>query len=234
MIPPGSVVDSFLLFSGELELALARSNRFVVAHTNKFIIYEFWKCALSDPDKIITIALDLVPHLTNENMFNILQEEWPRYRDSFVRSAFFFLLNRFSDKGLLSSGKLTPTKLNPLTIASLKNFKVENFEVMLDPSLNFIECIEKTQRKEYLLFPIGKFNYNLFDYGKNKGHEITLIHHQRFYDAVRNLKENWIVLYKQHPQVHILYKDYPIIMLDKYGRKTTQKNKCEDLVIANF
>ena len=52
LIPTGAVVDSYLLFSGEIELNLAQSDRFVVAHTNKYVIYEFWKSTMEEPWRV--------------------------------------------------------------------------------------------------------------------------------------------------------------------------------------
>ena len=46
--------------------------------------------------------------------------------------------------------------------------------------------------------------------------------------------KKWVVLYKNHKRVFDLYKGYHIIMVDQYGRKTNKKDKCEDIVIANF
>ena len=46
IIPEGSVVSTFLFFDGELDLWLAEADRVVRAHTNKYVIYEFWKCII--------------------------------------------------------------------------------------------------------------------------------------------------------------------------------------------
>ena len=88
-IPKGSVVDSFLFFSGEVELNLAESERFVIAHTNKYVIYEFWKCAMEDPVRIAEISEFIYP-IGDEKLFHVFQEDWPKYKDHFTRSALFF------------------------------------------------------------------------------------------------------------------------------------------------
>ena len=152
LIPHGSVINSFLFFSGELEFSLARDDRFIVAHTNKFVIYEFWKCAMEEPHKIADISKDLLPHIKNENMFHIIQESWPTYRDSFIRSAFFFLLNRCSESGLISSGKLNNENFNPISILHLKNFKIDNFHLVLDKQAKFIDSFKNIKDADYFYF----------------------------------------------------------------------------------
>ena len=42
MIPEKSFVDTYLLYSGETEINLAEADRYVVSHTNSYIIYDFW------------------------------------------------------------------------------------------------------------------------------------------------------------------------------------------------
>ncbi len=234
MITPGSVIHSFLFFAGTPEFALAERGNFVAAHTTKYVIYEFWKCAQQDPETIVKMAESLFPHLNNEITFHILQESWPTYRNPILRSALFFLLNRCSESGLISAGKLDPLRYNPISLSHLKKFKIDNFHLQLDSDENFINSIHHIKDADYLLFPIGRFNYNLFEYGKSKGYEMTTIHHKRFYEALRDVETKWIVLYKYHPEAYILYKDHNIMMLDKYGRQTKEKDSCEELVIANF
>ena len=48
-IPVGSVVDTFVLFDGEYEIALSEYDRFVCAHTNKYAVFEFWHTLQRNP-----------------------------------------------------------------------------------------------------------------------------------------------------------------------------------------
>ena len=50
-IPAGAVIDSYLLFSGDLELSLSDYDMFVCAHTNKYGIYAFWLHLIEDSRK---------------------------------------------------------------------------------------------------------------------------------------------------------------------------------------
>ena len=49
LIPAQSKVHSFLLYDGNVELKLAASSRQVVAHTNNYVVHEFWECVLENP-----------------------------------------------------------------------------------------------------------------------------------------------------------------------------------------
>ena len=234
IIPKGTVVNSFLFFSGVQEFSLAESERLVIAHTNKYVIYEFWKCVIEDPQRIAKIAEYMFSKMVGNWDFHLLQENWPKYKDPYIRSALFFLLNRCSESGFISTGKLNDERYNPISLSYLNNFNVRNFHIIWDKKENVHETFIDIENTDYLLFPVGKFNYNLFEYGKNKGYEMTTIHHKKLYESLQEIKHKWVTLYKYHPQANALYKDYNITMIDKYGRETKDKDNCEELVIANF
>jgi|10_taG_2_1085330.scaffolds.fasta_scaffold91022_2 site-specific DNA-adenine methylase len=235
LIPKKSVVSSFLFYSGALEFSLAEDKRFVVSHTNKYVIYEFWDCLLREAKTVGRMAKNLFSKIQNENIFYTFQEAWPTYKDPNFRSALFFILNRCSEGGHISCGKFNKNLLSGFALASLQNFKIENFYINFDSEDNWTNNLdEKGEKADYLLFPVGKYNFNLFEYGKNKGFEFTAVNHRELCNILTPMDKRWVVLYKNHKKVFDLYKDHRIIMVDQYGRKTNKKDKCEDIVIANF
>ena len=241
LIPPKSIVSSFLFFSGAVEFNLAANNRFVVGHTNRALVYEFWQHAVTDPLHIATQSKYFFDNLfgddpvfTDDKMFTVLQETWFRKKDPASRTAFFFLLNRCSETGLISSGKLNKHYFNPVALSHLKNFKADNLYIKFDEEEEFTKTLEEDDGSDYLLFPVGRCTHNFFEAGKNKGFETTAVHHEQLCETLKQRDKKWVVLYKNHKRVFDLYNTYHIIMNDQYGRQTTKKDKCEDIVIANF
>ena len=240
LIPSRSIVSSFLFYSGALEFNLAEDDRFISAHTNRYVVYEFWKCAMEDPftvaerAKVFSRLLKDDSAFSSEKTFTILQENWTKYEDPWTRSAYFFLLNRCSEVGLVSSGKLNMKYFNPLSITNLKNFKPKNFHIHFVQEESFANILSAAEEPDYLFLPVGEYSYNLFEHGKSKGHETTTVHHKKLYKSLKEQNKKWVVLYKNHSDVFNLYKGNNIIMVDRYGRKTTKKDNCEDIIIANF
>jgi len=234
MIPRGSVVHSFAFFDGSLEIGLARDDRFIVAHTTKYPIYEFWTCAFKDPMRIATLSNYL--HPIEENTHKILQENWARYQDPFLRSALFFLLNQCSDSGLISSGVLDNDKYNSFAVSRLTNFKLSNFHIELDSDKTLTEAIEGADKTEadYLLVPAGNYNYGFLHHGKIQSLEITPINHKELFTTMNSLQYNWILIYNFHKEVKEIYKEYKQTMIDKYGNLTLKEESCKELIIANF
>ena len=74
IIPEKSFVDSYLLYSGDIEINLAESNRYVVSHTNSFIVYDFWRALFHSPE-IITQMVDHFWPIEDEKLFEKLKDE---------------------------------------------------------------------------------------------------------------------------------------------------------------
>jgi len=243
LIPQKSIVSSFLLYSGAVELNLSFADRFVIAHTNRSVVYEFWKCIESAPDYVArqskyffdNIFQDDSDIFSVESLFEYLQKSWTMVGDDpFTRASYFFLLNRCSESALISSGELNLKYVNPLAFSTLRNIKLKNLHIQFDKDEDFIDAIGREEKSDYLLFPVGVYKHNLFKKVKAAGCETTQVHHKKLYENLSKQDKKWIVLYKNHTSVFDLYKNYNITMVDKYGRQTIKKDKCEDIVIANF
>jgi hypothetical protein len=235
IIPIGSVIDSFLFFSGEIELSLAASNRFVSAHTLNYVIYEFWECALEDPATITEFVISKpFGSFFNKKIFHILQENWPMYKDPYVRSALFFVLNRCSSTAAISSGEFNTSQFTPSAISTLRNFKTNNFHLALDSVDTLSQSIALDTKGEYMLLPMPPFAYNFFKEGKSCGHEEAIIDHQLVKSTLDAIEKKWIVVYPKHAVVLKLYEDYTIRLINKYGNPTEMIDDCEEIIVTNF
>ena len=168
-------------------------------------------------------------------MFDILQENWTSYSDPFVRAALFLMLSWSSSTGLISSGNFQKAPYNPLLLSNIENFRTKNFHLtFVDPKLSIAETIASYNSAPYLMLPMGRFSYNLFEEGRSLGKEQTAVNHRDVFSALDENKQKWIVLYKNHNWVYKTYRDYDVVMVDKYGNTTQQKNDCEDIIVTNF
>mgnify|MGYP003645482778 CR=1 FL=1 len=235
LIPKGSIIDSYLFYSGEIEFSLCQSQRFVNAHTTSPYIYEFWTSLFDEGNNVYDIAnCDLFKF--EPDMFPILQEQWYQYGgDPCIRAALFFILNRCSSLGLISSGELSTANYNPIALSHLKRFThPSNFYVNNEAGSSFIDTLRPNPMADFMLIPCGDFSYNLFEAGKNRGVEETPVHHSQLREILREERKKWIVCYNHHPSLSSFYDQENIIMIDKYGRPITESKDCEVMVIYNF
>jgi hypothetical protein len=242
LVPRGAYVNSVLLYGGESELKIASDHRIVVAHTDNYLVYEFWKSIIEDPQIVATIAEYHHP-FEHPEVFMLHQRDWPWYTDSNLRAALFFLLNRCSSLNLASAGKLELEKVNPNFIARLNNFRLDKaaFNVRWHKVENFSQLLEKvaddTARRKngYLYVPLRKFVHDQFDSSSDVGYEMTVVKHMNTCAYLKNRKDiRWMVAYKANNQVLKMYEGANIKMIDSYGQPTNSRDACEELIIANF
>jgi hypothetical protein len=235
LIPRGSVAETFVFYSGQLEFLLTDYERFVMAHTTRPPIHEFWACIQKDARRVYEILTSEIFKFDNENMFQILQETWGSYPNPYVRSALFFLMNTCSEQGLLSSGHLDITNFNKHSLNRLKTYeKPSNLFITLDKEEDLISTIVESNPTDFLVFPLPSYSYNLFEHGTSVGYEETRINHDRLFRKLDSLTKKWIVSYPYHEAAANLYKDYNQTLINKYGKPTTSIEACEEIVIANF
>tara|TARA_R110000824_G_scaffold189440_1_gene370891 strand:- start:502 stop:1260 length:759 start_codon:yes stop_codon:yes gene_type:complete len=233
IIPKNSVVESYFLYSGEIEIDLCSKERLVISHTSKYPTYEFWWMAKNQPRRIASMAESIFPGLSIEMLYRF-QENWHKQRDPVYRAALFYILNRCSKENQVSSGALDRRRLSPITTSRFKKLSINNFHVILDKSQDLYTRINNNIKSDIRLFPVGDFGLNMLDAGSEGSYEQEYINHQQLYDTLSAEKFNWVVLYKYHKKVIQRYKDYNIIMVDKYGNQTTQQDNCEDIIVTNF
>ena len=237
IIPKGSVVYSYLLYSGQLEFSLCQNDRFVCAHTNKYAICEFWECMLDEPRRIYEIISSDNFSFPDERMLYLLQESWMRCSDAYLRSAIFYYLNRCSSTGNASSGILEPTQLNPFLLTQLKNFEMKNFHVEYQKTTDqsIFKALENDSDCDYYLIPAGEFNHNLFDEGKSRGFDTTIVDHKEIETQFKkNTDKKIVMVYKFHKKLLTMYKEASIAMINRYGDLTDEQNNCEEIIVTNF
>ena len=232
-IPPKSIINSFLFFSGFVEFSLSNADRFVIAHTNKYVIYEFWRTVMTEPAKVADMAQHFIP-IKSKRMFEIYQDTQAHYKGPFVRSAIMFALNQYSDTGMISSGNLKTGTPNPLCLTYLKNFTSHNFHIKFSKENNIVDSLEGVSDDEYILLPAGHYSMNLFEEGKSAGLEETKVYHKKIKDFFTATNKKTVLLYYWSPQVFEWYKSYDLKMYNKWGKLTENKEDCKEMVIANF
>jgi site-specific DNA-adenine methylase len=234
MISRPAKIHSYLLFGGGLELSLCAQGYPVCAHTTRYVVYEFWQCLLHNPRRIYDL-LNSEFFKFDQFLFPILQKNWHTYDDPFLRAAFFYALNRGSSTGQISSGEITNEGFNVVASRRLRRFKLENLSIAWEQEDDWIKSVPTTaSQDEILLLPVGKFSYNLSDYGKSRGPETTMVNHRRLATHLKEVEARWVALYKYHPQIREVYGDFDIKYVDKYGKNTQSLDLASDVIIANF
>tara|TARA_R100001510_G_C7650900_1_gene208459 strand:- start:658 stop:1401 length:744 start_codon:yes stop_codon:yes gene_type:complete len=226
LIPKGTVVQTYPFYDGGIEFSLSESDRFVIGTTKSNVVAEFWKYVLIDSKKICLIAEKIFPTL-NENTFDLLKKNWFSYKDPYVRSALFFLLNRCSSLGMISHGDLNTDNYNVLSLSELKLFEINNFEILL---IDEAESYKSTQHTEINLFNPGSYYFDALNTEQVIGLEESLFKHNDNLKTFANKPS--IFIYKFHPRL-LKFKGYAKILLDKNGRETNDVSRTKEIILHN-
>tara|TARA_R100000278_G_C5467272_1_gene163151 strand:- start:370 stop:1128 length:759 start_codon:yes stop_codon:yes gene_type:complete len=233
IVPEGSVIDSYMFFSGQLELMLSKYNRFVCAHTTQYVVYEFWSCLLENSNKIYDIASTEFFKFDDKE-FPFLQENFAKYKDQYVRSAIFYFLNKCSSSGAISYGAMEKEQLSKVDLATLKTFKKpENFFLVFD-GCNLVESLNFS-KGDYQIVNAGRYSLNLFEEGKSYGLEETKLEHSELFEYFCTTNRKIALVYKNNPIVISKYSDIckNIYFINQYGN-ITDSESAKEVIVANF
>ena len=187
-----------------------------------------------DNERIYQIVTSDIFKFQHPKMFNILQESWTSYEDPFIRASLFFLLNSCSEKGKVSSGELNTRNYNPLSLSYIKSFKnLSTFHLSLDEEADWLTTLEEGA-EDFIYIPGGHFSYNLFQHGKSRGHEETLIHHRHLAAKLSTFAKRWVMVYQAHPAISEMFQNTHLQLIDQYGRLTTDFDRGAEMIVSNF
>jgi len=237
IIPAESKVKSLLLFSGQIEFPLAYAGYDIEIATNKYVIYEFWNCALRDPYLISDFAIDLNSKMQSAQVF-LFQSDWPKYKDPYFRSALYFLLNRYSLTGTISYGDYRLDNFTPLSTQNLQRFfedeRTKNIKIRYYNSEKYLDAFEFIEDDEIILLPAGRLSLSPLNRVAIVGHETYDLDHRELKDFLNNQNKKFVLVYKNNPRLRTLYKNYNIVMVNRFGVETKNPDLAEDIIITNL
>jgi len=233
LIPVNSVVESYLLYSGEMELSLCAANRLVIAHTSKYPLYEFWWMAKNRNFQVASMAQDVASRLS-EKMLYQLQESWYEYRDPVYRAALFYILNRCSDVGRSTCGSLDLTRLTPHLFRRFKMIDIQDMHFILDKDAPLHRSLNTQIQSDIKFFPVGKYTRQLLHREGPPAVDMPTIDHNSLLRVLADAPYKWVILYKYNRHLLGKLSAHNVVLVDKYGNHTVDPERCEDIIATNF
>ena len=87
---------------------------------------------------------------------------------------------------------------------------------------------------EYTIIPVGDFNYNLFEDGKNEAYDTVKVDHRQLKNTLSKTDRDTLLIYNFSTRALAFYKDYKTTMIDKYGNITKKNESACEIIVANF
>ena len=205
-------------FRGDgLEVGLASRGLRIQGYSTFLHLCEFWKCVIEDAEAVHGVANNFYP--LDEDIFYLMQNKLAgEEEDLFIRAGLFFVINRCTENGTVTHGKLQPghPKFNEYSLQLLKNFRSNNiavshcqsYERVIDESDEFILCCPPRYS------PIRSLSAATSPHS-----EPSSIDHLCLRDALSK-KNNWILFLNYHKDLVTMYEGYSTAFFDKHFRKT--------------
>ena len=196
---------------GALEVALINRGYKIDGHIDFKNLHEFWRCLLDDPQQLYNFAHYFYP-IKDKDIFYLLQQKINDHDDAFIRAALFYVMNRCTEKGTITSGKLMEghPEFNEYSLEKLKRFSTDGLNVFCSQTLNVVDscdgfmlCCPPDYRTETLLSP-----------SPSAQSEKPSINHIELNNKL-NEKNNWILLVNYHKNLIKMYSEHQKVYLDK-------------------
>jgi len=228
-------ISSFLFFSGEIEFPLYSDGYNINIHTNKYVIFEFWHCVKNNSFNVAEQAVGIHKRTHPQSIYHY-QDEWPKYRDPYLRSALFYLLNRYSPTGTISHGEVRRDNFSLLSIETLKRFSQFSSDLTLRYYQDeyFLDGLDSVDKSDLILLPIGKYSYNLIGKQTQRGYETYHIEHDKIKQKLNELGNDFVLVYKKHPRLADEFKEFNKLYVSKFGKITNRLDLAEDVIITNL
>ena len=235
IIPKEKKINSFLLFSGEVEFTLYSAGYDIQLNTNRFVTYEFWHCARNDSYNIAEQAMSIHKRTHPQSIYHY-QETWPQYRDPYLRSALFYLLNRYSPTGTISYGDVNRDNLSLLSVETLKRFSENSKDLKLGyyREDSFMDGFDKVDKDDLILLPVGKYSYGRLGRQSIEGHETYHVDHKKLKEKLIDVGNDFVLVYKKHPRLLHQFAEFNMTFINKYGQITGNPELAEEVIISNL
>ncbi|BBM89527.1 DNA adenine methylase [Spirochaetota bacterium] len=227
MIPEDTtVLCSPFLGGASIELACTVKGIRVKGYDIFEPLIDFWQCLLDTPNKLANQVEKY--HPLDRKQFYALQKHYTTIKDTLVRAAVFYVLNRSSFSGVTLSGGMSTghPRFTQSSIERLREFTAHNFLVA---KADYRLSIAENQDAFLYLDPPYRNGQKLYGI---KGDAHQSFDHKTLRELL-NQRNSWILSYNDCPTIRKWYKDYRILKANwQYGMGSHKKSN-EIIIISH-
>ena len=230
-----SKIAAFGLNTGAIEMDLFEKGYDITLYSNRYWIYEFWKCLSKSPDEVISAVKFFHDNLSDAEVMYHKDKWYENFKDPYDRAAFYYLVNRYSDDGRLYSVSVTKDNFSPFTLSFLRKHApaAKDLKLFYLNEEDLVSKFNKIADDNILLLPIGKFKRDFVI--KKNTHSISVPAYDND-DLKKYLTANFhkmILLYKYDKYVDNFFESNKTY-INKLGFVTENPEIAEDLIVSNF
>ena len=234
-LQPECKISAFGLNSGSVEMDLFEKGYDITFYSNRYWIYEFWKCLSNSSETLISAIKYFHDNFSNSDILYHKDKWYNHFEDPYERAAVYYLLNRYSENGQLYSSHLTKDNFSTLNLLFLERHAhaAKNLKLFYLDDEQLVSKFDQLKEHSIIFLPMGKFKRDFIV--KKNTHSISTPHYERGelkkYLTVNSRK--MILLYKYDKHVDKYYQ-HNKTYINKLGFVTSKPELAEDLIVSNF
>jgi len=227
-------INSFAFSTGHIELDLFQNNYDISVYSNRYYVWEFWKCMINSSESVLHMVKYFHNELTPRDVVHYRDKWLTSFEDPYERAAFFYLLNRYSTDGNFS---YTPVNKNNLSYLNFISFErsvsdIQMLDLHLDKQKDFSNSFKFLDCDSVLMIPVGRQKNNFLKHKNVTSPETYVFNHQKMKEYLLSERQKVILIYKYSNFTDKFFDNKTYI--SKFGTITENPELAEDLIVSNF
>jgi hypothetical protein len=227
-------INSFAFCAGHIEIALKQSNYDISVFSNRYYVWEFWKCMINSAESVLDMAKYFHESMSPHDI-QYYRDRWlTSFEDPYERAAMFYLLNRYSENGNFSLSQVSKNNLSYLNYISFERSipYTHLIDLHLDKQSDFCDSFKTLDPSSVLLIPVGIQKNNFLKTKNVTTPETYVFDHQKMKEYVLSERQKVILIYKYSDFTDKFFENKTYI--SKFGTITENRELAEDLIVSNF
>lgn len=234
--PEGEIIHSVFAYDCGIEIELGRLGNPVFCYIGDKEAHNFWLQLKKDPSGLSDTIWDFYNKISEEQEMLYFLKDYNRpVTNPQLKAAIFFILNHCTMKGDYTSGTFgVDTDLNEFSIFKLKNTDLRRLEFIHMEGIHPLRILKNLQPEYHALCSAPDYSLNLLGSTRAQADAANMkIDHRELYNILSK-RTNWVLLYKNHPKIRKMYKDFTLAKFDKFWNLTLDTEKCAEVIIASI
>tara|TARA_R100001015_G_C4598558_1_gene153641 strand:- start:368 stop:1135 length:768 start_codon:yes stop_codon:yes gene_type:complete len=228
-------ISTFGLSSGAIEMDLYQSGHDIMFYSNRYWVYEFWKCLANSPESVISAVKFFHENLSiSEVQFH--KESWyDNFDDPYDRAAIYYLLNRYSENGQIYGSGITKHNFSVFNLRTLQAHAeaAKKLRLFYLQDEDLIKRFSELPSEQTILLPIGKFKKSYIIQKNPHSLSAPSYDYEKLQSYLKEGKHKMIIVHKYDQKAEKFY-DTNKIFINKLGFVTENSELAEDLIVSNF
>ena len=233
-LDPSTKIKSYGLKSGHIETDLVFSGFDVTMTTNRYYVWEFWRCLINSPYDLLRDIKFFHNNFTVHDIGSFKNSWFTRFEDPYERSAIYYLLNRYSESGALSCPYMSKHNFSNLNLISFENSipLLEDLNLSFTSHEELVYSFKKDEEDLTILMPIGKYKRNFILNKEVKTIDTSNYNFNNIKKFMKSGSNDVIMVFKYDIHADRFFDNK--IYIDKYGEATDSASDAEEIVVTNI